>query len=178
MIAFAGFFSALDRDTLESCSQRLFCSLSEIRNDPAAPQSAPQCFAMDVNRLCHRADGVSVQPFWGCRCLLPLSFLPFPVAIWGLYALGYWVPQRVSLVVFRHFHLECQSRCRPFSHLSAELIDALLITNAVTLTAFSLFTTSVHGELQRSASDLTESASRYRQMFRQSSSDGSMMSIL
>lgn len=114
------------------------------------------------------AIGLMVYPFnhFGAADVsLPLSFLPFPVAIWGAVRFGL-LGATTSALWFSGISIWSASHgVGPFSHLSAELIDALLITNAVTLTAFSLFTTSVHGELQRSASDLTESANRYRQMF-------------
>ncbi|MBK8969933.1 MAG: EAL domain-containing protein [Hahellaceae bacterium] len=96
---------------------------------------------------------------------LPLSFLPFPVAIWGAVRFGLLGASSSALWFSGIAIWSASQGVGPFSHLSLETTDALLIASSVTLTVFSLFTTSVHGELQRNATDLSESANRYRQMF-------------
>jgi diguanylate cyclase (GGDEF)-like protein/PAS domain S-box-containing protein len=114
------------------------------------------------------ATGLAVFPFntFGPEgSSLPLVFLTFPIVVWAAVKFGLLGAAGATLWFAGLSAWSAHQGVGPFSSLPQESAQMLLAAWSVTLAVMALFATSVHGELQKSAFELSTSADRYRQMF-------------
>ncbi len=96
---------------------------------------------------------------------LPLVFLTLPVAVWGAVRFGLPGAASASLWFAGLAAWSSHIGIGPFGSLDAQTASLLTAIWLTSLASLALVSTTVHGELQRSASDLSATTDRYRQMF-------------